>query len=175
MDTEVVLIMGATLVAIVINGLILNRLARQVQKQCNNTQALTAANRSLENRVDRLAMAVDQSLQQLHRALELTSSIHLLMYKKLRDPAYNLPHDDAGQISTYLLELKAIAVVNGDKEFIDRVNRLREAVDLILNPPAADDERPHRKLDVSEATEGVQRKVYDLLASATRARALHSE
>jgi hypothetical protein len=61
-------------------------------------------------------------------------------------------------------------VVNGDKEFIDRVNRLRDAVDLILNPPAEGDERARRHLDVSEATEGVQRKVYDLLASATRSR-----
>jgi hypothetical protein len=171
MDTDVALIMGATLAAIVINGLILNRLVQQVHNQCDDTRALAATNRSLEYRVDRLAMAVDQSLQQLHRALELTSGIHLLMYKKLRDPAYALPHDDAGRISTYLLELKAIAVVNGDKEFIDRVNRLRDAVDLILNPPGEGDERAHRHLDVSEATEGVQRKVYDLLASATRSRA----
>jgi hypothetical protein len=171
MDTEVLLIIGATLAAIVINGLILNRLVRQVQNQCNDTRALAATNRSLEYRVDRLAMAVDQSLQQLHRALELTSRIHLLMYNKLRDPSYNLPHDYAGRISTYLLELKAIAVVNGDKEFISRVSRLRDAVDLILKPPGEGDERAHRHLDVSQATEDVQRKVYDLLASATRARA----
>jgi hypothetical protein len=170
MDIDVALIMGVTLAAIVINGLILNRLVRQVQSQCDDTRALTAANRSLEYRVDRLAMAVDQSLQQLHRALELASRIHLLMYNKRHDPSYNLPHGYAGRISTYLIELKAIAVVNGDKEFIDRVNRLRDAVDLILNPPAEGDERARRHLDVSEATEGVQRKVYDLLASATRSR-----
>jgi hypothetical protein len=170
MDAGVLLIMGATLAAIVINGLILNRLVRQVQNQCDNTRALTATNRNLEYRVDRLAMAVDQSLQQLHRALELTSRIHLLMYNKLHDPSYNLPHDYAGRISTYLLELKAIAVVSGDKEFITRVSRLREAVDLILNPPGEGDERAYRRLDVSDETEGVQRKVYDLLASATRAR-----
>jgi hypothetical protein len=172
MDTLVIVIMGATLVAIVINALILNRLVRQVQNQCDHTRALAAANRSLEHRIDRLAMAIDQSLQQLHRALELTSSIHLLMYNKLRNPSYPLPPDDAGQITTYLLELKAIAVVNGDKEFINRVSRLRLAVDLILNPPAEDDERAHRKLNVSDETESVQRKVYDLLASATRSRAV---
>jgi hypothetical protein len=171
MDIQAVLIIAVILITLTINSLVLNRLVRQVQSQCRDTQALAATNRSLEHRVDRLAMAVDQSLQQLHRALELSSSAHLVMYNKLRDPSYSLPHDDAGRISTCLLELKAIAVVNGDKEFIDRVNRLREAVDLILNPPAEGDERTHRKLDVSEATEGVQRKVYDLLASATRPRA----
>jgi hypothetical protein len=69
MDIDVALIMGVTLAAIVINGLILNRLVRQVQSQCDDTRALTAANRSLEYRVDRLAMAVDQSLQQLHRRI----------------------------------------------------------------------------------------------------------
>jgi uncharacterized protein involved in cysteine biosynthesis len=79
MDTEVVLIMGATLVAIVINGLILNRLARQVQKQCNSTQALAAANRSLAR--DR-RRAVDQSLQQL--TARSTHHIHLLI--TARDP-----------------------------------------------------------------------------------------
>jgi hypothetical protein len=170
MDIDVALIMGATLAAIVINGLILNRLVRQVQNQCDDTRALAATNRNLEYRVDRLATAVDQSLQQLHRALELASRIHLLMYNKLHNPSYSLPHGYTGRISTYLIELKAIAVVNGDKEFIDRVNRLRDAVDLILNPPAEGDERARRHLDVSETTEGVQRKVYDLLASATRSR-----
>jgi hypothetical protein len=171
MDTLVIVIMGVTLVAIVINGLILNRLVRQVQNQCDNARALAAANRSLERRVDRLATAVDQSLQQLHRALELTSSIHLLMVNRLRDPSCALSYDDTGQIRTYLLELKAIAVVNGDKEFINRVSRLLAAVDLILNPPTDGDERARRHLDVSDETEGVQRKVYDLLASATRPRA----
>jgi hypothetical protein len=170
MELESILIVAVMLVTIAINGLVLTRLVRQIQEQTRDTQALTATNRSLEYRVDRLATAVDQSLQQLHRALELASSVHLLMYKKLRDPLCNLPHDDAGRISTYLLELRAIAVVNGNTEFIDRVNRLREAVDMVLNPPH-DDERPSRRLDVSETTEGVQRKVYDLLASATRVRA----
>jgi hypothetical protein len=170
MDIESILIVAVTLVTITLNGLVLTRLARQIQEQSRDTRVLAATNRSLEYRVDRLATAVDQSLQQLQRALELSSSVHLLMYKKLRDPSYNLPPDDAGRVSTYLLELRAIAVVNGDTAFIDRVNRLREAVDLVLNPPPEDDEHPPRKLDVSEATEGVQRKVYDLLASATRAR-----
>ena len=56
MDIDVALIMGATLAAIVINGLILNRLVRQVQNQCDDTRALAATNRNLEYRVDRLAM-----------------------------------------------------------------------------------------------------------------------
>ena len=78
---------------------------------------------------------------------------------------------DISRINTYLLELKAIAVVNGDTSLIDRVGRLRDAVDLVLNPLAADSgDVPRRKLDVSEATEGVQRKIYDLLSSATRNR-----
>jgi hypothetical protein len=171
MELESILIVAVTLVTIAINGLVLTRLVRQIQEQARDTQALTATNRSLEYRVDRLATAVDQSLQQLQRALELSSSVHLLMYNTLHNPSYTLPHDDAGRISTYLLELRAIAVVNGNTEFIDRVNRLREAVDLVLNPPPDDDERSRRKLDVSETTEGVQRKVYDLLARATRVRA----
>jgi hypothetical protein len=170
METEVVLIIAVLLVVVIINSWVFNRLVRQVQEQCHDIQTLTAMDRSLEYRVDRLAMAVDQSLQQLHRALELASAIHLLMYNKLHGPSYTLSDHDAGQISTHLLELKAIAVVNGDTELIDRVRRLREAVELVLYPPAEDDERPRRKLDVSEATEGVQRKVYDLLTSATRVR-----
>lgn len=169
MAVESILIAAMMLITISLNGLVLTRLVQQVQKHSQDTQALTVTNRSLEYRVDRLATAVDQSLQQLHRALELSSSVHLLMYKRLHDPSYTLPHDDAARISTYLLELRAIAVVNSNTEFIDRVNRLREAVELILHPPAGEDEQAPRKLEVSEATENVQRKVYDLLASATRA------
>jgi hypothetical protein len=170
MSVEVALIFTALLLTILINAFILAGLMRRVQDQGHDTQALAVINRSLENRVDRLATAVDQSLQQLRRALELSSSVHLLIYNKLRNPDYPLSDDDMGRISTHLLELKAIAVVNGDTELIDRVLRLRDAVDLVLNPPPEEDERPRRQLDVSEATEGVQRKVYALLADATRVR-----
>lgn len=118
----------------------------------------------LNQRVERLAVAVDQSPQQLHRALELSSHIHHLIYGTLHG-SDGITTDAIGTVYTYLIELNAIAVVNGDTDFIERVGMLRQAVEFLVTH---DPDQPTPTITVSQATEGVQRMVYDLLARATR-------
>lgn len=170
MDAQAValiLLTAVTLITLWINAAALRSFARQIEGQRQDVGAIHTAQRDLEHRLHRLAAAIDQSREQLHRALELASAVHLLLYARLRDPLRDISEEDTGRIHTYLIELKAIAVVNGDTEFIDLVGRLRTAVDSLLNAPAGSvPARP--PLNVSEATGSVQRKVYDLLAAATR-------
>ncbi len=170
MDVQLIaliLLVAAALFVLWINAAALRSFSRQIEGQREDARAIHSGQRDLEHRLHRLAAAIDQSREQLHRALELASAVHLLLYARLRDPLKDISEEDAGKIHTYLIELKAIAVVNGDTEFIDLVGRLRVAVDYLLNPP--DDPGTVRpNLNVSEATGSVQRKVYDLLAAATR-------
>ena len=148
------------------------RVSRRVLGDLRAEVHTLAANaHGLDQRLGRLAAAVDQSRQQLQRALELASSIHLQLYGRLTargaaEPGFS--ENDASTINTYLIELKAIAVVNGDTDLIELVGRLRDAVEAAL-AAQADADRPTLKRSVSEATERVQRRVYALLAAATRA------
>lgn len=153
-----------TLIAVVASVDALRRLRQKLEEQTKTLARLIISHRDLEIRLDRLVAAVDQSRQQLHRALELSSNIHRLIYGTLRT-ADDVTPEMISTINTYLIELKAIAVVNGDKKFIERVGMLRKAVDYLLTR-ASDDPTP--TITVSEATEEVQRTVYDLLAAATR-------
>jgi hypothetical protein len=170
MDAQIIaliLLFAATLFVVWINATALRSFARQIEAQREDMHDLNSAQRDLEHRLHRLAAAIDQSREQLHRALELASAVHLLLYARLRDPLKLITEEDTGKIHTYLIELKAIAVVNSDTEFIDLVGRLRVAVEYLLNPPG-DNATARPNLSVSEATGSVQRKVYDLLAAATR-------
>ena len=132
MDAQVIaliLLSAVTLIVVWINAAALRSFARQIEGQREDVHAIHTAQRDLEHRLHRLAAAIDQSREQLHRALELASAVHLLLYARLRDPLKLISEEDAGKIHTYLIELKAIAVVNGDTEFIDLVGRLRVAVE----------------------------------------------
>lgn len=151
-----------TLVVIVWGGRTLAHSARRVDALAQVVAQLVTAQHEIAHRVDQLAGVVGQSRQQLHRALELSSAVHRLIYGALYREAALAP-DDISTINTYLIELKAIAVVNGDTDFIERVGKLRVAVEhMVMREP--DGHTP--TLTVSKATEDVQRKVYDLLAAA---------
>ncbi len=156
----VFLISGLSLVAV-------NRLTRQLPGELSHIENLTFTIRSLEARFDRLVVAVNQSLQQLQRAMDLARSIYQQMYgvNRLEDQSFTLP--EGSQIMADWIELRAIAVVNGDVDLIDRVNDLRLAIDQALDQVPAEDQI-RRKITIAEATEAVQRKIYELLATATR-------
>lgn len=153
---------AVALVVIVWGGRALVRVTRQVDALAQVITQSVVAQREIAHRLDQLAGAVGQSRQQLHRALELSSAVHRIIYGALYREVTFAP-DDVSTINTYLIELKAIAVVNGDTDFIERVGKLRVAVEHLL---MRDDDAHTPTVTVSKATEDVQRKVYDLLAAA---------
>lgn len=160
-------LLGAVILAVVGWDIMLTRRVNQrIDDIAGAVAQLTVATGDLSHRLAQLATAVDQTREQLHRALELSSTIHRMIYGALYNEDLYTP-DVMSTINTHLIELKAIAVVNGDTEFIERVGLLRRAAEFLLerNPDA------HTPpLTVSKTTEDVQRKVYDLLAAATRAK-----
>ncbi len=168
MKLELVVSLGAMVVALVsVAALVWS--ARQVRDQRRAIMALAVVERRLEKRVNRLAAAVDQTLQQLHRAIELASSIHRLSYDALNDPARH--RDARGTIQAYLVELKAIAVVSGDTALIEAVGKLRVAVDQNWGPGDAPHDAPQAALEshaaIASAVEQVQRRIYQHIKDAT--------
>jgi hypothetical protein len=166
MDLIESVVIAVALIAVVANMILLVWTSRQVRDQRSETRKLSDLSATLDYRVRRLANAVDQSLQQLQHAIELTSSVYLLMYGRQRDPDVpKMTSADEAQINSCLIELKAIAVVNGDTELIELVGKLRQ---IVTQMQEGSDPAPTRA-DIAAATEHVQRKVYELLANATRA------
>ena len=164
MAVELVVSLGALVVALV-NGAALVWSARQVREQRRAIAALTVIERRLESRVNRLAAAVDQTLQQLHRAIELASSIHRLSYDVLIQSA---GHRDAlGTIQAYLIELKAIAVVSGDTALIEAVVKLRTSVDSAWSDGQGPVDGAESHAAIAGAVEQVQRRIYQHIKDAT--------
>ncbi len=144
-----------TIAALISFGVLLLS-AYQVKRQ----QKLIKRTSELEVEVNRLSIALDQSIQRLHRALELLNGLHRALIAGIRI--------DWGNYAIYALEFEALSMVIKD----DLLNQARVELTNIMAPLR---ERAQREevLDPTAALfplREMYKRIYELLEEETRYR-----